>query len=65
MTGLDFNNPDASVLESCLPANGARSMSIGFRETTKSQEWTEFVCRTSYCIRGKVVLHQFVRPVAS
>ena len=53
--------PDASRLESCLPTNGARSMSIGFRETTKNHEWTEFVGRTSYCIRGKVALHQYVQ----
>ena len=53
--------PDASMLESCLPTNGARSMSIGFRETTKSHEWTEFAGRTSYCIRGKVALHQYVQ----
>ena len=57
--------PDASRLESCLPTNDARSMSIGFRETTKNHEWTEFVGRaSSYCIRGKVALHQLVRPVA-
>ena len=57
MTGLDFNNPDASVLESCLPANGARSMDIGPQEATKDSQrsqWFRFVDRTSYWIRSKV-----------
>ena len=35
MTGLDFNNPDASMLEFFLLANGARSMDIGPQEAAK------------------------------